>query len=97
MFQLLTKSLSQQKKTTPKTVILILTNGDTLRQILLSAFDLGMSNGGYVFLSVELFKHVNSFGNFQWYVPGDTRNEVIYGEHALGFGPVILNAVNSID
>lgn len=58
-------------------MILILTNGDTLRQVLLSAFDLGMGDGGYVFLSVELFKHASSFGNFDWFVKGDSRNEVL--------------------
>lgn len=57
-------------------VILILTTGETLRQILLAAFDLQMGNGGYVFLTVELFKHANSFGNFDWFVNNDTRNDV---------------------
>nr|XP_027206248.1 atrial natriuretic peptide receptor 1-like [Dermatophagoides pteronyssinus] len=56
-------------------VILILTTGETLRQILLAAFDLQMGNGGYVFLTVELFKHANSFGNFDWFVINDTRND----------------------
>lgn len=58
------------------TVILILTTGETLRQILLAAHDLNMGNGGYVFLTVELFKHANSFGNFDWFINGDSRNEV---------------------
>ncbi|XP_075678607.1 atrial natriuretic peptide receptor 1-like [Dermatophagoides pteronyssinus] len=56
-------------------VILILTTGETLRQILLAAFDSQMGNGGYVFLTVELFKHANSFGNFDWFVNNDTRND----------------------
>ncbi|KAH7645122.1 guanylate cyclase c-like protein 2 [Dermatophagoides farinae] len=56
-------------------VILILTTGETLRQILLAAHDLNMGNGGYVFLTVELFKHANSFGNFDWFINGDSRNE----------------------
>lgn len=46
-----------------------------MRQILLAAFDLKMNNGGYVFIAVELFKHVSSFGNFDWFVPGDPRND----------------------
>lgn len=53
-----------------------MTSGDLLRQILLSAYDLKMGNGGYVFLTIELFKHRKSFGNFDWFVPGDSRNEV---------------------
>ena len=56
-------------------VIFVLTNGHTLRQILLSAYELGMADGGYVFLTVELFKHENSFGNFDWFITGDSRNE----------------------
>jgi hypothetical protein len=51
--------------------------GETVRQILLSAYDIGMGKGEYVFLTVELFKHSNSFGNFDWFVAGDSRNEVI--------------------
>jgi hypothetical protein len=51
--------------------------GETVRQILLSAYDIGMGKGEYVFLTVELFKHSNSFGNFEWFVAGDSRNEVI--------------------
>ncbi|OTF83908.1 hypothetical protein BLA29_008074 [Euroglyphus maynei] len=34
-----------------------------------------MGDGGYVFLTVELFKHTNSFGNFDWFVKGDSRND----------------------
>lgn len=56
--------------------MLILTSGETLRQILLAAYDLNMGYGGYVFLTVELFKHTNSFGNFDWYISGDPRNDV---------------------
>ena len=55
-------------------VILILAFGETVRQILLTAMDLNMKN--FVFLTVELFKHSNSFGNFDWFVQGDTRNQV---------------------
>lgn len=53
----------------------MLTRGDILRQIMLAAFDLGMSSGGYVFIAVELFKHPASFGSFEWFVAGDPRND----------------------
>lgn len=57
-------------------VIIILTSGETLRQILLAGYELSMGNGGYVFITVELFKHTKSFGNFDWFISGDSRNEV---------------------
>lgn len=34
-----------------------------------------MGKGSYVFLTVELFKHSSSFGNFDWFIENDDRND----------------------
>ncbi|XP_013778365.1 atrial natriuretic peptide receptor 1-like [Limulus polyphemus] len=56
-------------------VFFISANGQKVREILLVAHDLGMGDGEFVFLTVELFKNERSFGNFSWYQLGDTRNQ----------------------
>ncbi|XP_022253444.1 atrial natriuretic peptide receptor 1-like, partial [Limulus polyphemus] len=56
-------------------IFILVAKGYTVRNILLAAHDLGMSNGEYAFLTIELFKNKRSFGDFSWFVPGDSRNK----------------------
>src|SRR5699024_9112813 len=44
--------------------------------MLIEAHELGMGNGDYVFLGVELIKQSGSASDFSWYKPGDRRNKV---------------------
>lgn len=50
-------------------------SGDLVRHILLTAHDLGMGNGDYVFIGVELISNKASTGDFSWYQAGDKRNK----------------------
>ncbi|XP_076308621.1 atrial natriuretic peptide receptor 1-like [Tachypleus tridentatus] len=56
-------------------VFILVAKGPTVRKILLAAHDLGMSDGEYAFLTIELFKNKRSFGDFSWFLFGDSRNE----------------------
>ncbi|XP_076365944.1 atrial natriuretic peptide receptor 3-like [Tachypleus tridentatus] len=55
-------------------IFIIIGTGETVREILLAAYDLGMGNGEYAFLSVELFNNKKAFGEFTWYKKDDPRN-----------------------
>lgn len=57
------------------TVFILVASGDLLRKILLDAHDLGMGNGDYAFLGVELVKTRSSSSESSWYRPGDKRNK----------------------
>ncbi|XP_013785353.1 atrial natriuretic peptide receptor 1-like, partial [Limulus polyphemus] len=59
---------------TDRWVFIIIGTGETVREILLAAYDLGMGNGEYAFLSVELFNNKKAFGEFTWYKKDDPRN-----------------------
>jgi atrial natriuretic peptide receptor A len=52
-----------------------MTSGDLVRTILLAAHDLGMGNGEYVFIGVELIQNKGANGDFSWYQPGGKRNK----------------------
>ena len=56
-------------------VIIVMTSGELLRQILLEAHGLGMSNGEFAFVSMELVKSKSSSAESSWYRPGDRRNK----------------------
>ncbi|KAG8179782.1 hypothetical protein JTE90_002822 [Oedothorax gibbosus] len=56
-------------------VFILLACGETVRSILLAAYDLGMDRGDYAFLSVELIKNQVSSKQFSWYKPNDKRNK----------------------
>ncbi|XP_035221552.1 atrial natriuretic peptide receptor 1-like [Stegodyphus dumicola] len=56
-------------------VFVLLACGNVVREILLSAYDLGMGNGEYAFLSVELLKHKDGSKQFSWYIESDKRNK----------------------
>ncbi|OTF73711.1 hypothetical protein BLA29_006236, partial [Euroglyphus maynei] len=57
-------------------VIILVTNGEFTRQILLEAHPLGMGNGEYVFFGIELLKDNKGTGDFSWYRAGDRRNKI---------------------
>lgn len=57
------------------TVMMIVTGGDLLREILLDAHALGMSTGEYAFLSIELIKSKATLSESSWYRAGDRRNK----------------------
>ncbi|KAF8795122.1 Atrial natriuretic peptide receptor 1 like protein [Argiope bruennichi] len=56
-------------------VFIILACGGTVRSILLAGYDLGMENGEYAFLSIELLKNQLYSKQFNWYKPNDKRNK----------------------
>lgn len=48
-------------------MIILCVNGDTVREFLLAADDLGYTNGEYVFMDVELFKFPGRYwGDHSW-------------------------------
>ena len=47
-------------------VIVISADGDDVRQIMLSAYELGMTNGDYVFISYHPFNNTKTFGDDSW-------------------------------
>lgn len=57
-----------------ETVLLVVTSGELLRQILLEAHEQGMSNGEYAFLSIELIKS-RATTDSSWYRTGDRKNK----------------------
>lgn len=56
-------------------MIILITTGDYLRDIMLEAYDLGMGRGDYAFFTMELIKSSSASGDFGWYRPGDRRNK----------------------
>lgn len=56
-------------------MIIIVAGGEFTRDILLEAHELGMGNGEYTFIGIELIRNTASFGDFSWYRPGDRRNK----------------------
>ena len=56
-------------------VIVIVSSGELLRDLLLQAHDLGMSDGEYAFLSIELIKTRDTVSQSSWYRTGDVRNK----------------------
>nr|XP_027204126.1 atrial natriuretic peptide receptor 1-like [Dermatophagoides pteronyssinus] len=57
-------------------VIVLITNGEHSRNLLLEAHTLGMGNGEYVFFGIELLKDNKGSGDFSWYRAGDRRNKI---------------------
>ncbi|KAI1291124.1 Atrial natriuretic peptide receptor 1 [Halotydeus destructor] len=55
-------------------VILLVASGQMVREILLAAHELGMNNGEYTFIGIELIKDKRAGGDFNWYQLGDRRN-----------------------
>ncbi|KAG0414677.1 hypothetical protein HPB47_008169 [Ixodes persulcatus] len=53
-------------------VVVICASPDTVREIMLTAADLGMDNGDFVFFSVELFTTRNTSNTRPWYRESDT-------------------------
>lgn len=58
-------------------MIILVTNGETVRDIMTEAYDMGMGGGEYVFFAVELVRSASSSGDYSWYRPGDKRNKQI--------------------
>ena len=56
-------------------MFILVSTGNIVRELLLEAHNLGMGNGDYAFLSIELVKNKGSYGDFSWYQPGDRRNK----------------------
>ena len=62
-------------------VIVLLMNGELSRNFMIHAYDLGMSNGEFVFFGVELVKSTGDANDFSWYKAGDRNNrkaKIIY-------------------
>ncbi|RWS14281.1 atrial natriuretic peptide receptor 1-like protein [Dinothrombium tinctorium] len=57
-------------------IFIILTKATILRDILLTAHDLGMNTNEYAFLTVELIKDKDAAKNVGWYKVGDRRNKI---------------------
>ena len=57
-----------------KTLFVLLMNGELSRNFMLKAFDLGMANGEYAFIGVELMHSSGKANDFSWYKAGDNRN-----------------------
>ncbi|XP_077501085.1 atrial natriuretic peptide receptor 1-like [Amblyomma americanum] len=55
-------------------VFLLAGDGEVIRQLLLDAYDLGMHDGQFAFLTAEPYKNERYFGEFSWYKEGDPRN-----------------------
>ncbi|XP_037573883.1 atrial natriuretic peptide receptor 1 [Dermacentor silvarum] len=53
-------------------IVVICASPDTVREIMLTADDLGMDNGDFVFFSVELFTTRNTSNTRPWYRESDT-------------------------
>ena len=58
-------------------MIILVTSGDAVRDIMIEAYELGMGNGEYVFFAIELIKSTSASGDYSWYRPGDKRNKQI--------------------
>ncbi|GIY26309.1 atrial natriuretic peptide receptor 1 [Caerostris darwini] len=56
-------------------VFILFACGETVRSILLAAYELGMQNGEYAFISIELLKSQMLKKQFSWYKPNDRRNK----------------------
>ncbi|XP_070537042.1 LOW QUALITY PROTEIN: atrial natriuretic peptide receptor 1-like [Ptychodera flava] len=55
-------------------IIFISARGENVRKFMLSAYDLGLINGNFVFFCIEFFKLKRTFGDFSWNGT-DGRNE----------------------
>ncbi|GBO00192.1 Atrial natriuretic peptide receptor 3, partial [Araneus ventricosus] len=56
-------------------VFVLLACGKTVRSIMLAGYELGMENGEYAFLSIELLKNQLHSEQFNWYTPNDKKNK----------------------
>lgn len=56
-------------------VIFLIASNDLVRHLLIEAYELGMGNGDYTFIGLELIKSKSSYGDISWYKPGDKRNK----------------------
>lgn len=56
-------------------MIAILADGELTRNILIEAHEMGMGNGEYAFIGIELLKQSGSSSDFSWYKSGDRRNK----------------------
>ncbi|CAN8013663.1 unnamed protein product, partial [Ixodes persulcatus] len=57
-------------------VFVILCTGEVLRRILILAHGLGMSNGEFVFLNVNLIDSKSESSGLSWYKPNDRMNRI---------------------
>lgn len=55
-------------------VFLIAVREDSIRDILLKAYDLKMNNGEYAFVGIQLVKANTKFSELPWFVSGDPRS-----------------------
>ena len=58
-------------------MMLMMSDGDLMRELLLAAYDLGYGNGDYAFIGLELIKGAKqaSSGDVGWYKLGSRRNK----------------------
>ncbi|KAH9493958.1 Nitrogen permease regulator 2 [Dermatophagoides farinae] len=57
-------------------VIILVTNGENTRDIMIEAHSLGMGGGEYVFFGIELLKTNKESADFSWYKAGDRKNKI---------------------
>ncbi|RWS01056.1 atrial natriuretic peptide receptor 1-like protein, partial [Dinothrombium tinctorium] len=59
-------------------VFILVMGGELMRELMLNAYDLGMNNGEYVFIAIELIKQMKEgHDEFSWFRPNDRRNNDI--------------------
>ncbi|XP_076352674.1 atrial natriuretic peptide receptor 1-like [Tachypleus tridentatus] len=68
-----TKLLTEASK--EARVFVLVTEWETIRSLLLEAYNLGMGNGEYTFFTFQLNKNKKKYGEISWYIPGDYRNK----------------------
>ena len=56
-------------------VIILLVQEQVVRDILLEAYDLGMHNGEYTFIGIELIRHNREHADLPWFKVNDSRNK----------------------
>ncbi|KAI1295476.1 Atrial natriuretic peptide receptor 1 [Halotydeus destructor] len=56
-------------------IIILVAGGDTVRNVLLEAYELSMHQGDYVFIAVDFIPSREIFDHFSWFRPGDPSNE----------------------
>ena len=65
-------------------VIVISATGDSVRKIMISAHNLGMVGGNYVFISYHPINNTKSFGADSWYQVNNSHSP--FRNHGFGFG-----------
>lgn len=56
-------------------VFILLSSPNTVRKILLEAYELQMHTGEYAFIGIEMIKNKKIYGEFNWYKQGKFQIE----------------------